>query len=142
MFLSRIRKENLSNLTYISPSVLWRPTTASLLQSYPLIISFPPHNYRQCRPSFLNPTAYFSHLNYITLTSKNHQQIVNIHPYSHPNPHQKYLKTNTFRANFQQHTKPFNPIFEPSPTHSIRFQSKNPSRNPLKTPKPVDFDGL
>ena len=83
-----------------------------------------------------------SHLNYITLTSKNHQQIVNIHPYSHPNPHQKYLKTNTFRANFQQHTKPFNPIFEPSPTHSIRFQSKNPSRNPLKTPKPVDFDGL
>lgn len=80
MFLSRIRKENLSNLTYISPSVLWRPTTASLLQPYPLIISFPPHNYRQCRPSFLNPTAHFPHLNYTTPLPKIVEQIVNILP--------------------------------------------------------------
>ena len=56
MFLSRIRKENLSNVTYISPSVLWRPTTAS----------------------FLNPTAYFSHLNYTTSPPRIVEQIVNI----------------------------------------------------------------
>ena len=121
MFLSHIRKENFSNPTCISPSVLGCQKTAFILQSYPLIISFHQHDNLKSRHVFLIIPSPLPHLNYTTPPPKIVEQIVNILP-----------PTSSLYLSQSQNPRPILPqiMQQPSAQITIFFQPR-PAKSKL-----------